>query len=117
MALAAVRATPQLTQRSRDIIADNLAHADAFFARWSDVFEWHRPQAGPIAFPRLKTGEDIEAWCEQVVAESGVLLLPATAYEHACSIQRGHFRMGFGRNNMQQCLQQLEGWLVKKYRT
>lgn len=117
LALAAVRATPKLTQRCRDIIATNLAAADAFFARWTDVFEWHRPQGGPIAFPRLTTGEDVEQWCEQLVNESGVLLLPAGVYDHEPSVRRGHFRVGLGRQNLPQCLEQLEAWLVKKYRS
>jgi aspartate/methionine/tyrosine aminotransferase len=117
LALAAVRATKQLTQRCRDIISANLNAADAFFARWSDIFEWHRPQGGPIAFPRLTTGEDIEKWCEQVVTECGVLLLPAGVYDHEASVQRGHFRIGLGRQNMPQCLEQLEAWLTKKYRS
>ena len=44
LALAAVRATPLLTQRCRDIMGTNLAIAEGFFARWQDVFEWHTPQ-------------------------------------------------------------------------
>lgn len=45
LALAAVRATPVLTQRCRDIISTNLAIADGFFARWREVFDWQPPQA------------------------------------------------------------------------
>lgn len=52
LALAAVRATAQLTQRSKDIISSNLTAANEFFSRWSQVFEWQPPEAGPIAFPR-----------------------------------------------------------------
>jgi aspartate/methionine/tyrosine aminotransferase len=117
LALAAVRATQKLTQRCRDIIAANLNASDAFFARWPDIFEWHRPQGGPIAFPRLRTGEDVEQWCEQLVKESGVLLLPAGVYDHEASVKRGHFRIGLGRQNLPQCLEQLEAWLVKRYRS
>jgi aspartate/methionine/tyrosine aminotransferase len=117
LALAAVRATPQLTQRCRDIIAANLAAADAFFTRWSNIFEWHKPQGGAIAFPRIRTGDDVEQWCEQVVKECGVLLLPASVYDHEASVSHGHFRIGLGRQNMPQCLEQLEAWLAKKYRT
>ncbi|KAF6250599.1 aminotransferase, classes I and II [Scenedesmus sp. NREL 46B-D3] len=117
LALAAVRATRQLTQRCRDIIAANLVAADAFFARWTDIFEWHQPQGGPVAFPRLRTGEDVEQWCQRVVTECGVLLLPASVYDHEASVRRGHFRLGLGRQNMPQCLQQLDAWLLKKYRS
>jgi aspartate/methionine/tyrosine aminotransferase len=49
-------------------------------------------QGGPLAFPRLKTGDSIEAWCKEVVQGCGVLLLPASVYDHAASTERGHFR-------------------------
>lgn len=49
-------------------------------------------QGGPIAFPRLKTGDSIEAWCKEVVQGCGVLLLPANMYDHQASTERGHFR-------------------------
>lgn len=115
LALAAVRATPQLTQRCRDIIAANVEVADGFFARWPATFEWHRPLGGPIAFPRLKTGEAIEAWCDRVVTECGVLLLPATVYFHEPSIAAGRFRLGLGRKDLPGCLRVLDAWLVKHY--
>jgi aspartate/methionine/tyrosine aminotransferase len=89
--------------------------ANTFFARWKHVFEYHPPEGGPIAFPRLKTGENIAAWCDQVVSESGVLLLPASVYEHARSADRGHFRLGLGRKDFALCLEQLEAWLLKHY--
>eukprot|EP00882_Tetradesmus_deserticola_P021195 GHRQ01022944.1.p1 GENE.GHRQ01022944.1~~GHRQ01022944.1.p1 ORF type:complete len:239 (+),score=86.28 GHRQ01022944.1:220-936(+) len=116
LALAAVRATQQLTQRCKGIITSNLAAANAFFAEWTDIFEWHQPQAGPVAFPRLQTGEDVEQWCQQVVAGCGVLLLPASVYDHEASVRRGHFRIGLGRQDMPQCLEQLGAWLRKRYR-
>lgn len=116
LALAAVRATPLLTGRCRDIIATNLALADAFFGgRWAGVFEWLPPRAGPVAFPRVKTGEPVDAWCEALVAEAGVLLLPASVYDHEPSRAAGHFRIGLGRSNFSECLRQLDAWLVKRY--
>jgi hypothetical protein len=47
LGLAAVRATPVLTQRCRDIISTNLAIANGFFARWQAVFDWQEPQVRP----------------------------------------------------------------------
>lgn len=72
-------------------------------------------QAGPLAFPRLKTGDSIEAWCKEVVEGCGVLLLPASMYDHEASTARSHFRVGLGRKDMPECLQALDAWLVSKY--
>ena len=72
----------------------------------ADRFEWVRPKAGPIAFPRL-IGEEVEQFCHQLVTSSGVLLLPGTMYDHPGN----HFRLGFARKNMPQALEQLEQFL------
>jgi len=41
-----------LATRNLAIIEANLALLDRFFATHDDRFEWRRPKAGPIAFPR-----------------------------------------------------------------
>lgn len=72
-------------------------------------------QAGPVAFPRLLTGEPVGAWCERLVAACGVLLLPADVYEHESSAARGHFRFSLGRTDMPACLAVLDEWCVQEY--
>lgn len=72
-------------------------------------------QAGPLAFPRLKTGDNVAAWCKEVVEGCGVLLLPASVYDHAASTAQGHFRIGLGRKDVAECLKQLDAWCVAKY--
>lgn len=102
-------------KRSLGVVRANLAELDAFFARWPHVFEWRRPAAGTVAFPRLLTGEDVTAWCQELAAQAGVLLLPASVYGDAQLAARGHFRLGFGRRNLPACLQHLEAWLRARY--
>lgn len=60
---------------------------------------------------RLVTGEPIEAFCSRVVEGCGVLLLPASVYDHAPCIERGHFRIGLGRRDLPECLGKLAEWL------
>ncbi|PIW20794.1 MAG: aminotransferase, partial [Anaerolineae bacterium CG17_big_fil_post_rev_8_21_14_2_50_57_27] len=59
-----------------------------------------------IAFPRLLKG-DVETFCDELVHESGVLLLPGSMYDHPGN----HFRVGFARKNMPSALAQLEQFL------
>ncbi|KAI8475795.1 MAG: aminotransferase, classes I and II [Monoraphidium minutum] len=135
LALIAVRATEQLTARARAIVAANTAAADAFFARWARLFEWAPPDAGPIAFPRLRVeslpppktaaaaaaaagaegAAPVDAFCQAAVDEAGVLLLPASVYDHAASLERGHFRIGLGRKSAPECLARLDAFLVARY--
>ena len=106
LAELALRHRERLAQRNVGIILHNLALLDDFFARHADRFAWQRPNAGPIAFPLL-IGDDVEAFCEALVREAGVLLLPGTVYDDTGN----HFRIGFGRKNMPEALAHLETFL------
>lgn len=44
---------------------------------------------------------------------AGVLLLPATVYDHKPSVVDAKFRVGFGRRNMPDCLRVLDNFLQK----
>lgn len=107
LAGVALRHQNTLLQRNRQIIKDNLALLNEFFARYAHVFAWQPPKAGPIAFPRLLLGQGIESFCADLVQKKGVLLLPGTAYGD----QERHFRIGFGRKHMPACLEQLEAYV------
>lgn len=103
-----------ILERQLAVIRANLALLDAFFARWQHIVEWRRPRVGTIAFPRLLTGENIEAWCEELVQQTGVLLLPGSVY-HPQAAAEGRFRLGFGRRNLPECLRHLETFLAARY--
>jgi len=106
LAALALRHRGKLAQRNVDLITSNLKIWEAFFTRHTDKFVWRRPQAGPIAFPRL-LGEDVEIFCEQLVKKAGVLLAPGTLFED----HENHFRLGCGRKNFPEALAQLEIFL------
>ncbi|HEV3283745.1 MAG TPA: hypothetical protein VG010_06045, partial [Solirubrobacteraceae bacterium] len=77
-----------------------------FIERRSDLFDWVRPTAGPIGFPRVAGSEDVQRWCEETAERAGVLLLPGSVYE-----QPRHVRFGFGRRNLPQALERLDSYL------
>ncbi len=106
LAELALRHREQVAGRNLEIIRANLSLLDGFFERQASRFEWVRPAAGPIAFPRLLHG-DVEEFCHRLVNASGVLLLPGTMYDHPGN----HFRLGFARRNMPQALERLEAYL------
>jgi aspartate/methionine/tyrosine aminotransferase len=71
------------------------------------MFSWVRPQAGSMAFPRLLQG-NIDDFCDRLVREAGVLLLPGSMYDHS----RNHFRLGLGRKNLPQAVEKMERFLA-----
>lgn len=95
-----------IVERNLQIIRDNLHLLDQFFRDHADLFDWKRPKAGSIAFPRLLRGA-VDALCTDVRDKAGILLLPGTLYADDSNC----FRIGFGRRSLPQAVQRLEEYL------
>jgi aspartate/methionine/tyrosine aminotransferase len=106
LSAVALRHRDALAGRNRNIVLANLPRVDAFLERHAKGFSWTRPAASPIGFVRVHGVDDATGFCEQVVAETGVLLLPGSVYD-----EPGHVRIGFGRLNMPDALGRLEQWV------
>ncbi|MGA2513153.1 MAG: aminotransferase class I/II-fold pyridoxal phosphate-dependent enzyme [Candidatus Limnocylindrales bacterium] len=106
LALIALRARDRVLARNRAIVDANLPLLDSFFARWPGTFQWVRPRGGSIGFPRLVADRPIDRFAEDLVRETGVLILPGTVFGDAGN----HFRIGFGRTNMPAALDRLESY-------
>jgi aspartate/methionine/tyrosine aminotransferase len=111
LALIALRASDAVLARNRAIIAANMALLDEFFHRWNGVFEWTRPRGGSIGFPRLLGDVPVDTFAEDLVRETGVLILPGTVFGDAGN----HFRLGFGRTNMPEALARLEEFAARRF--
>ena len=112
LALIALQASDRVLARNRAIVEANLPLLDAFFGRWAGTFEWVRPRGGSIGFPRLVAGPPIDRFAEDLVRETGVLLLPGTVFADTGN----HFRIGFGRSNLPVALERLESYAGKTLR-
>jgi len=102
----AIRHRQKFIDRSLHIVLRNLPQLGAFFLRHADFFEWTPPNAGTIGFARFKPAQDVHSFCERLVQEAGVLLLPGTVYD-----EPRHIRFGYGRRNMPESLAHLDSWL------
>jgi aspartate/methionine/tyrosine aminotransferase len=106
LAALALRHRAILVQRNLEIVRRNLSLLDEFLKRHSKLFDWVKPNASPIGFVRLKPDRDVYSFCEEVVRDSGVLLLPGSVYD-----QPRHIRFGYGRKNMPEALAQFEAYV------
>ena len=102
----ALRNRQVLLERNHGIVRRNLPLLEAFFDRHAEIFEWIRPAAGPIGFPRVSGVGDVDRFCERLAA-AGVLLLPGSVYD-----EPAHVRVGFGRPNLPDGLAVLEATLA-----
>ena len=113
LAIIGLRARETVLDRSRGIVAANMERLDAFFDEWADRFTWVRPRGGSIGFPRLTVpGVGIDDWAAGLVETEGVLLLPGSQF----GFGGNHFRLGFGRTDLPEALERLEGYAARTLR-
>ena len=86
---------------------ENVALLDDFFARRAERFEWVRPRAWLIGFPRMLGSGSIDDLTEALVRDTGVMLVPGSMFDHPGN----HFRIGFGRRTMPEALARFEAFL------
>jgi len=107
LSIMALRAKDSILKRNLQIIESNLTILDSFFAKHSHLFDWNKPLAGPIAFPKLISEIRIDDFCLDLVEKNGVMLLPASVYD----FDGNFFRIGFARKNMPDALDKLKEYL------
>lgn len=114
LALMALRAGETLLERSRSIIRENLTLWEAFAAEHADRIRWVPSAGGTTAFPALP-GRDVDAFCQRLAADAGVLLLPGSVFDlegdasaaGPSASTRSHVRVGLGRRGIARGLEVL----------
>lgn len=113
LAMVALKHGEEILQRNIAIIQNNIKYAEQFFSRFPNLFEFIPPMAGPIAFVKVNIDKPIIEYCESLVAESGVLLLPGSVY----GVDGPYVRIGFGRADFIENLKKYEDYLIEKERS
>ncbi|MBL8298664.1 MAG: pyridoxal phosphate-dependent aminotransferase [Rhodanobacteraceae bacterium] len=114
LATIALKAAETLLARNRARCRANLARLGAFFAAYSEQYEWCEPDGGCVGFARYSGADGVETHCRRLVEEAGVLLLPASLFESALlPVATDRFRVGFGRDGIEAGLAAWEGFLTR----
>lgn len=101
LAVIALSVREKLLDKNRALLRRNISKLDAFFADYPALFEWSHPDGSCIGYPKFTGRGGVEDFCERLVEEEGVLLLPASLYRsELMDTPTDHFRIGFGRDNM-----------------
>jgi len=112
LAIIALHARDAILDRNRALVNANLGHLDAFFSRHADLFEWKTPDGSSIGFPRYLGNDGVDSFCERLVTQAGVLLLPGSVYRSEFGpTPVDRFRIGYGRRNMVDALGRLERYI------
>jgi len=100
LALIALRQRETVLARSKDIMAEGLAALSTFCDKHADKLEFHQPTAGPVAYLRMRgdglTADDAQAYSEELVRSTGVMVVTSHSFEAAGAFLRlGFAKRGF----------------------
>ena len=65
------------------------------------------PRAGSVAFPEWLGEKPIDQFADELVRQTGVMMLPASVFD----VAEPRFRIGLGRAGFAQALEELDGFL------
>ena len=109
LSLIGLRAKDRIVGRALQIIQSNLELLDDFFIKNAEDFEWVRPRATSVCFPKLLNGS-VETFAADLVNEEGVLIAPGSLFGHGGN----HFRLGYGRRDMPRALERLDAFVSRR---
>ena len=115
LATIALNSADRILARNRGIVDANLTTLGRFFDDYPELFEWTVPDGGCVGFPRYRGSDGVESFCERLVADAGVLLLPASVYRSAYGPSpRDRFRIGYGRLGLEEGLDAMRSCLDRQ---
>jgi aspartate/methionine/tyrosine aminotransferase len=112
LARIALKARTDILRRTGGIVRANTPLFDEFFAGFAELFEWTPPDGGCVCFPRYLGEDGVEKFCQALVEQAGVLLLPASIFASQLTpTPTDRFRIGIGRDNPAPALEVFAQWL------
>ncbi len=109
LAIMALRQKEAILEANKKRIHANLEAARAFFTRHDKLFTWLEPGGGSTAFIKLNPGIDAVEFCERIVKEKSIMIVPGEIFDY----DGNYFRIGLGRDNFKNILGELEDYLAK----
>jgi aspartate/methionine/tyrosine aminotransferase len=106
----ALRNRETILKRNNDLIKNNLRLLKGALLARAEIFSWLPPEGGPVAFVGIK-GWNAEAFCSELLEDTGVLLMPGIVFGEEYS---SFIRFGMGRKSMPMALKLLKKYCDKK---
>ncbi|KAB3528842.1 aminotransferase class I/II-fold pyridoxal phosphate-dependent enzyme [Alkaliphilus serpentinus] len=111
LGIMALRQKEAIVKRNKERIQENLIAARSFFHKFSNLFTWIEPNGGSIAFPRLNSKINVVEFCDRIVKEQNIMIVPGDIFDY----EGNYFRIGLGRDNFKEILNKLEEYFVSGY--
>ncbi len=107
LAALALDHSSEILTRNSNILAGNVAIANAFFQRHGNLFDWTAPVAGVNGFPRWLGPDDAETVSMKLLRERRLLLASSARFNWG----KDHFRVGLGCRSLAQAMERLDEYL------
>ena len=112
LAVMALRSRKSIIGKQLERVRRNVKLLDGFFSKYEDLFRWNRPAGGSVCFPRMLIDPDTGTFCERLIEETGIMLVPSSIFQYGGN----HVRIGFGRDDLAEVIKMFSGYLTKQYR-
>ncbi|HRW30216.1 MAG TPA: pyridoxal phosphate-dependent aminotransferase, partial [Emcibacteraceae bacterium] len=97
-AMMVLRVRESIVEKNMNIIKENLALLEDFFAKNGDLFEWMPPQAGGTGFVKFKGPLTSDQLAKELL-EQEILVFPSSIFDCEDELKQ-YFRIGFSRRTM-----------------
>jgi aspartate/methionine/tyrosine aminotransferase len=111
LAIMALRSRSTIIEQQLRRVHKNIAVLDTFFTEYDDCFRWNRPRGSSICYPRLLLPQDATTFCEDLVQETGIMLVPSSVFQFGDH----HVRIGFGRENLPEVIDLFKDYLDRHF--
>lgn len=112
LSIIALKNKETLIARNNQIIDKNLPLWERFFAKYSALFDYQRPDGSCMGFAKYKGAEGIDAFAERLVEKAGILILPSHIYRSEIgTTPDNYFRYGYGREGLGEGLAAFDHYL------
>ncbi|MGD9056846.1 MAG: aminotransferase class I/II-fold pyridoxal phosphate-dependent enzyme [Desulfobacterales bacterium] len=112
LAIMALRNKDKIIGLQKTRVDKNLKILDDFLGEYADCFSWNRPLGGSICFPRSLISQNTFEFCEELVQETGIMLLPSRMFMFGDN----HLRVGYGRENLPDVVNRFADYLNRRVR-
>lgn len=107
LSIMAIKQSKRIIKNNLKILAKNLTHLDEFFDEYKTIFTWTRPSAGPVGYVLVSSKFSVDKMANDLLEKNNLMILPGSVYFDNTNA----FRVGFGRNNLYDCINQFKAYL------
>ena len=111
LSIVALRNKDMIIGRNLNLIRENTIIVKDFITNHDKFFKWIESKGSSVAFPLLTERISADEFCNKLVDQKSVLLLPGSIFNYPGN----HFRIGLGRANFKAVLEELDSFLNVYY--